>query len=90
VRSYDVKIDRRGWTYLRSQPKKRDRSGLPWTPTEDRQLLRRVLDAHAISYADPTVQAAAIAHGRSTSAIAARVHALRAGIRLAMTAKGVA
>jgi hypothetical protein len=50
-------------------------------------LLRRVAGANSIGYADPTLRAAEVAHGRSYCAIAARLSALRVGIRLAMAAK---
>lgn len=90
MRSYDVIVDRRGWTRLRRSPKKRNRSNLPWTAAEDRSLLRRVAGARTTGYADPTMRAAADAHGRSTSAIGARLTALRAGIRLAMVARQAA
>ena len=90
---FDVTIDDQGWAQAKNRLSWRPsdlgktRWGLPWTPAEDRSLLRRVAEARAISWSDSTIQAAAVAHGRSSSAIATRVCALRAGIRLAMAAK---
>lgn len=98
MRHYDVIIDDGGWAQSKRRPTWRPsarprtdaRRELPWMPAEDRALLRRVAGANSISYADPTMQAAAIAHGRSISSIATRLCALRAGIRLAMAAKSTA
>lgn len=96
TRAYDVTVDPHGWAQAKNRPSwrpsetGRTRRGLPWTPAEDRELLRRVAGAGSIGYADPTIQAAAVAHGRSTCAITTRVCALRSGIRLAMAAKGIA
>ena len=93
TRSYDVMIDRRGWAQAKSRPSwrpselGRTRRGLPWTSAEDRARLRRVANADSIGYADPTMQAAAVALGRSLCSIATRLCSLRAGIRLAMAAK---
>ena len=95
MRHYDITIDARGWAQNKRRPSWRPsdrartnaRRGLPWMPTEDRALLRRVAGADSIGYADPTIRAAEIAHGRSYCAIATRLGALRAGIRLAMAAK---
>jgi hypothetical protein len=60
MRSYDVKLDRRGWAQFKSNTYWRRRgflrSGLPWTPTEDKALLRRLTKARSIGYADPTVR----------------------------------
>lgn len=92
----DVMIDDRGWTQAQTRPSWRPdeegktRRGLPWTPAEDRDLLRSVAQASSIIWSDPTIRATARAHGRSGSAIATRANALRAGIRLAMTAKQAA
>ena len=91
MRHYDVMIDKHGWTQNKRRPSWRPsarartnaRCGLPWTATEDRTLLRRVAGADSIGYADPTIRAAEIAHGRSYCAIATRISALRAGLRLA-------
>ncbi len=93
-----VTIDASGWTQAKSRPawkpsdaaRKSWRRGLPWTPAEDRELLRRIAGADSIGYNDPTMRAAAVAHGRSYCAIATRVCALKAGIRLAMAAKQAA
>jgi len=99
VRHFDIMIDHCGWAQdKRRRPKWRPsarartnvRSCLPWTPTEDRVLLRRVAGATSIGYADPMLQAASVAHGRSISAIATRINALKAGLRLAMAAKQAA
>lgn len=96
VRLFDVMIDKRGWAQDKRRrpawkPSEHTRSdarrGLPWTTTEDRALLRRVAGVDSIGYADPTIRAAEIAHGRSYSAIATRLSALRAGLRFAMAAK---
>jgi hypothetical protein len=95
MRHYDIMIDQRGWAQNKRRPAWRPseralmnaRRCLPWTQTEDRALLRRVAGADSIGYADPTIRAAEIAHGRSYCAIAARLGALRAGLRLAMAAK---
>jgi len=95
VRHYDIMIAKNGWAQNKRRPSWRPsdrartnaRRGLPWMPTEDRALLRRVAGADSIGYADPTIRAAEIAHGRSYCAIATRLGALRAGIRLAMAAK---
>lgn len=97
MRHYDVVIANNGWAQSKRRPSWRPsdrartnaRRGLPWMPTEDRALLRRVAEADSIGYADPTIRAAEIAHGRSYCAIATRLSALRAGIRLAMAAKRV-
>lgn len=95
MRLFDVKIDRRGWAQdKRRRPPWRAnararinaRRDLPWTPAEDRDLLRRVAGANSIGYADPTIRAAEIAHGRSYCSIVARL----AGLRLAMFAKQAA
>jgi hypothetical protein len=96
MRHYDVMIDRRGWAQNKRRaswrPSERSRTNarrdLPWTTAEDRALLRRVAGANSIGYADPTLRAAEVAHGRSYCAIATRLAALKAGIRLAMAAKG--
>jgi hypothetical protein len=93
---FEITIDVRGWAQAMSRPswapseEGRTRRGLPWTSAEDRDLLRRVAGARSIIWSDPTVVAAATAHGRSSCAIATRVCALKAGIRLAMTAKQAA
>lgn len=98
-RLFDVMIDEAGWAQDKRRrppwrPSERARTSarrsLPWTPAEDRALLRRVAGADSIGYADPTIRAAEIAHGRSYCAIASRLTALRAGIRLAMAAKQAA
>jgi hypothetical protein len=92
----DIMIDDKGWAQAQLRPSwapsevGRTRRGLPWTPAEDRALLRHVAGANAISWNDPTVRAAARAHGRTSCAVATRVSALKAGIRLAMAAKAVA
>ena len=95
MRHYDVMIDKRGWAQSKRRPAWRPsarartnaRRSLPWTPTEDHALLRRAAGADSIGYADPTIRAAEIAHGRSYCAIASRLSALRAGLRLAVAAK---
>lgn len=93
---FEVTIDDRGWAQAKSRPswapseEGRTRRGLPWTPAEDRALLRRVAGAKSFSYTDPTIHAAAAAHGRSGCAILTRINALRAGIRLAIAAKQAA
>lgn len=93
TRLLGVTLDTNGWAQAQIQPswapieEGRTRRGLPWTPAEDRELLRRVAGAASISWSDPTVRAAARVHGRSSCAIATRVCALKAGIRLAMAAK---
>jgi hypothetical protein len=93
VKSYGVTIDDRGWAQAEIRPswrpsdEGRTRRGLPWTPSEDRALLRSVAEANSISWNDPTIRAAARAHGRTSCSIATRVSALKAGIRLAMAAK---
>lgn len=96
VRSLGVTIDEAGWAQAEIRPswrpseEGRTRRGLPWTPAEDRVLLRRVAGATSIQWSDPTIRAAATAHGRTSGAIATRTNALRAGIRLAMAAKQAA
>ena len=88
-------IAKNGWAQNKRRPSWRPseyartnaRRGLPWTSAEDRALIRRVAGADSIGYADPTIRAAEIAHGRSYCAIATRLSALRAGIRLTMVAK---
>lgn len=98
MRHYDIMIAKNGWAQNKRRPawkpseraRTNARRGLPWTPIEDRALLRRVAGADSIGYADPTIRAAEIAHGRSYCAIVTRVCALRAGVRLAMTAKQAA
>jgi hypothetical protein len=93
---YEVTIDSRGWAQAQSRlswapsEEGRTRRGLPWTSAEDRDLLRRVAGARSISWNDPTVLEAAHAHGRTSCAVATRVSALKAGIRLAMAAKAAA
>ncbi len=88
---YDVTIDDQGWTQAQIRPSwrpsEKTRRGLPWTPAEDRALLRRVAEARSISWSDPTIRAVAVLHGRTSCAVATRANALRAGIRLAMAAK---
>jgi hypothetical protein len=93
MRPRDITIDGNGWAQAQLRPswspseEGRTRRGLPWTPAEDRSLLRRVADARTFSWDDPTIMTAARAHGRTSCSIATRVNALRAGIRLAMAAK---
>lgn len=93
TRILGVTIDTHGWAQAKIRPswapseESRTRRGLPWTPAEDRELLRRVAGANSISWNDPTVLAAARAHGRTSCAVATRVSALKAGIRLALAAK---
>lgn len=93
---FEITIDEAGWAQAGDRPswrpsdRRKTRRGLPWTPAEDRALLRRVAGARGIYWADPTILEAAAAHGRSSCAIATRVSALRAGIRLAMAAKQAA
>lgn len=82
-----------GWSQAEIRPswtpseEGRTRRGLPWTTAEDRSLLRRIAGAASINWSDPSILAAAAAHGRSSCSIATRVNALKAGIRLAMAAK---
>ncbi len=93
TRTLGVTIDTEGWAQAQIRPswspaeEGRTRRGLPWTLAEDRELLRRVAGAKAISWNDPTVLTAARAHGRTSCAVATRVSSLKAGIRLAMAAK---
>jgi len=93
TRTYGVTIDDRGWAQAqiraswRPDEEGKTRRGLPWTPAEDRALLRGVATATTISWYDPTIRAVAHTHGRTSTAIATRANALRAGIRLAMAAK---
>ncbi|HSX22846.1 MAG TPA: hypothetical protein VLE97_08755 [Gaiellaceae bacterium] len=94
--SYGVTIDDRGWAQAQTRPswypseQGRTRRGLPWTPAEDRALLRAVASARSIYWGDPTILAVARAHGRTSCAVATRVTALKSGIRLAMAAKQAA
>jgi hypothetical protein len=95
VRHYDVTIDKIGWAQNKRRPSWRPntrartnaRRDLPWTIAEDRALFRRIAGANSIGYADPTNHAAEVALDRSCCAIAIRLGALRAGLRLAMAAK---
>lgn len=95
MNDHGVTIDANGWTQAQIRPswypteEGRTRRGLPWTPAEDRALLRSVANAASISWSDPTICATARAHGRTSSSIATRANALRAGLRLAMAAKGI-
>lgn len=95
-RPFEIRIDARGWAQADDRPSWRPsdrgktRLGLPWTPAEDRTLLQRVATARSFGWDDPTILAAAHAHGRSSCAVATRVSALRAGIRLAMAASQAA
>jgi hypothetical protein len=89
----DVVIDANGWAQSkygrrwRPSMRRAGRTGLPWTPAEDRDLLRRVAGARSVGYADPTIQDAAVAHGRSSCSVTTRVCALRAGLRLSAAAQ---
>ena len=93
TRIYDVVLDERGWAQADNRPswrpdeRKTTRRGLPWTPAEDKALLDRCAQAASVGYNDPTIRAAATAHGRSTCSITTRLCALRAGVRLAEQSK---
>jgi hypothetical protein len=95
TKQHGVTIDGNGWAQAQTRPswypaeEGRTRRGLPWTPAEDRELLRRVANAASINWSDPTVIETARAHGRTSSSIATRANALRAGLRLALAAKGI-
>jgi hypothetical protein len=84
----DITVDDRGWAQAKNRPswtpreEGHTRRGLPWGPAEDRALLQGVAEARAITWNDPTILAAARVHGRSSCAIATRVSALKAGLRL--------